>query len=73
MPTRCASVLSFDGKCIAAEHDEWVNEILSGAPDDWDGDESGESIAVAYVRHLEALARQAYGEGALSQWFEVAP
>lgn len=73
IPPRCASVLSFDGKCIAGEHDEWVNAILEQTPDDWDGDEAGESIAVAYVRHLEAVVRHAYGEDALSRWFEVAP
>jgi hypothetical protein len=35
------------------DHDEFCNELLSEAPEDWDGDEAMESIAVAYVRELE--------------------
>jgi hypothetical protein len=38
----------------SAEHDEFVNAILEGAPDEWDGDEAAESIALGYVHHLEA-------------------
>lgn len=32
---------------------EFVNDILRGAPDDWDNDDDQTSIAVAYVREME--------------------
>jgi hypothetical protein len=38
---------------IEEEHSEFVNEILKGAPECMDGDASGESIALDYVRSLE--------------------
>lgn len=37
------------------DHDEFVNELLSQAPEDWDGDEAMEGIALDYVRRLEKL------------------
>ena len=33
--------------------EEFVNEILRGAPESWDGDGSAESIALDYVREIE--------------------
>jgi hypothetical protein len=36
------------------EHREFVEALLTGAPDSWDRDDTAESIAVDYVRHLEA-------------------
>jgi hypothetical protein len=35
------------------DHDEFSNEVISGAPESWDDDVAQESIVVAYVRELE--------------------
>lgn len=35
---------------------EWVNALLANAGDEWDRDEDIWTIALAYVRHLEASA-----------------
>ena len=35
---------------------DWLNELLVNAGDEWDSDEAMTSIAVRYVRHLESLA-----------------
>jgi hypothetical protein len=32
---------------------EYTNKLLERAPDSWDDDVAAESIAIAYVRHLE--------------------
>lgn len=37
------------------EHTTFINEVLQGAPECMDGDASGESIALDYVRSLEGL------------------
>jgi hypothetical protein len=34
-------------------HQDFVNDVLHNAPESWDGDESAESLAIAYVRALE--------------------
>lgn len=40
---------------------EFSNEIVANAGDEWDGDDDQETIAIRYVRHLEAEARS-HGE-----------
>jgi hypothetical protein len=35
-------------------NDDLVDEILSGVPESWDGDDGAESIAINYVRTIEA-------------------
>lgn len=42
-----------------SEHTDFVNEILEAAPEAYDGDESAESIALMYVRDLEAFRDEA--------------
>lgn len=37
-------------------HDDLLNKIMEEAPRCWDGDVAMESLAIDYVRHLEALA-----------------
>ena len=44
------AVLAHDGAA------EFVNEVLANTPEHYDGDNSGEAIAVRYVRDLEAVA-----------------
>ena len=36
------------------EHDDFLEELMQGIGDEWDGDNAAESIAISYVRHLEA-------------------
>ena len=38
---------------------DWLNDLLANAGDEWDLDEDMWTIAVRYVRHLEALAHSA--------------
>jgi hypothetical protein len=46
--------------------EEFVDEILSGCPQSWESSEGdAESIAVEYVRALEARLTALAGEGAL--------
>jgi hypothetical protein len=48
--------------------DEFVNEILSGTPESWGSSEgAAESIAVEYVRALEARLAALAGESALER------
>lgn len=49
-----------------SDNDEFINELLSGAPESWDGDEAAEAIAVAYVRELER--RVLATGGTLERW-----
>lgn len=49
-------------------HQKFVEEILERAPDSWDGEESADYIAVAYVRALEA--RVVGLGGSLDKWAE---
>jgi hypothetical protein len=37
-----------------AEHGDFVSALMEHAPEEWDGDEAAESIAVLYLHHLEA-------------------
>lgn len=50
----------------ADEHSDFINEILKNTPDSWDGEESGEWIAVQYVRALEE--RVVRLGGTLEKW-----
>lgn len=34
-------------------HDGFVNTLLFGAPESWDGDDAAESIALNYVAEIE--------------------
>jgi hypothetical protein len=51
-------------------HQEFVDKILQGAPESWDGDEASESIALDYVRELEARVQRL--GGSLDRWPEDA-
>ncbi len=51
-------------------HQEFVNKILSKAPESWDADEAAESIAVDYVQTLES--RLIALGGSLERWPEDA-
>lgn len=50
------------------DHQEFVNEILNGAPESWDDDAAAEGIAIDYVRELERRVL-ALG-GTLEKWEE---
>jgi hypothetical protein len=39
---------------LARRHHSLINNILSGAPECWDGDQSEESLCEEYVRSLDA-------------------
>lgn len=41
---------------------EFINELLENAPDDYDDDASGSAIAVKYVRDLEAEVKRLRAE-----------
>ena len=35
---------------------DWLNQLMANAGDEWDTDEAMTAIAIRYVRQLEALA-----------------
>jgi hypothetical protein len=49
------------------QHQELIDELLKNVPESWDGDDSPDSIIVAYVRALEERVRQL--GGTLERWW----
>lgn len=47
-----AYVTSLEGEY--SEHQDFVNEVMENAPDEWDDDVAMEAIAIKYVRYLES-------------------
>lgn len=48
------------------EHQEFVNDLLEHTPESWDADGDAESIALAYLRHLEDEVKRL--GGCLNGW-----
>jgi hypothetical protein len=43
------------------DHDDFMEKLLEGVDDSWDGDDARESIAIDYVRYLESQVRRLDG------------
>lgn len=50
-------------------HDGFVNAVLFGVPESWDGDDAAESIALEYVGEIER--RLVARGGSLERWDET--
>lgn len=46
---------------VQRNYDELINDILDGAPECWDGDQSDESLCVDYVRSLDSRTTKTIG------------
>lgn len=53
-----AEVLQRELSECERSQNEFVNELLKDAPLCWDGDEAAESLALDYLRHLEAATAE---------------